>query len=171
MAIGNIIAYDRVEAWGHKNIRALHTKTFELTKDSDLTIRGDCIIGIGLNKAVAELDPRLLSVVKKDYTVIVMILEVGELRDVVLARGSQKLVLGDKQRIVVRKSSFIGPETLAIEANKAAKDIDRRIVQRLQDPSTKLVMHIYAIDMEASMNIAKPVSEAVHTILNKLVNP
>ena len=31
---------------GHKNIRALHKKTIEITKDSDLTPSGDCIIGV-----------------------------------------------------------------------------------------------------------------------------
>ncbi|MEM0027734.1 MAG: DUF371 domain-containing protein [Ignisphaera sp.] len=167
MAMRNIVVYDRVEARGHESIRALHTKTFELTKDIDLTPRGDCIIGVGLDKAVAELDPNLINVIRKDHSVVVLVLEVGELRDVVLARGSQKLVLGDKRRIVVRKSRFIGPETLAIEANKAARDIDRRIIQRLQNPSSRLVVHIYAIDMEPYMSTGYVPS--IRTTLNNLV--
>jgi len=30
---------------GHKNILSLHKKTIEITKESELTINGDCIIG------------------------------------------------------------------------------------------------------------------------------
>ncbi len=152
MTMENVLAYDTVEAWGHENIRATHTTTFELTKDVDVTPKGDCIIGVKLNKGVAELNQKLLDIVKRDYTVVVLILEVDELRDVVLARGSSKLILLDRQRIVVRKSKFVGPETLAIEANKAAKDISREIIKKLQEPSTRLVVHIYAFDIKVFMN-------------------
>ena len=32
---------------GHKNILSLHEKTIEITKDSELTTNGDCIVGVG----------------------------------------------------------------------------------------------------------------------------
>ena len=31
---------------GHKNILSLHKKTIEITKDSQLTVNGDCIVGV-----------------------------------------------------------------------------------------------------------------------------
>ena len=34
---------------GHRNILSLHEKTIEITKDSELTTNGDCIVGIGAN--------------------------------------------------------------------------------------------------------------------------
>ena len=40
---------------GHKNILSLHKKTIEITKDSQLTVNGDCIIGVGSNLACIDL--------------------------------------------------------------------------------------------------------------------
>ncbi|HIP58595.1 MAG TPA: DUF371 domain-containing protein, partial [Archaeoglobus profundus] len=34
-----------ITAWGHPNITAKHRTTLEITKDEELSIRGDCIIG------------------------------------------------------------------------------------------------------------------------------
>ena len=47
---------DEVIFYGHPNIRSLHAKTIEITKDEHLTPRGDCIIGVKANKACADLD-------------------------------------------------------------------------------------------------------------------
>ncbi len=41
--------------YGHPNIRAMHEKTIELTKAKDITLRGDCIIGVNANKACIDL--------------------------------------------------------------------------------------------------------------------
>ena len=40
---------------GHKNILSLHEKTLEITKESDLTINGDCIVGINADLACRDL--------------------------------------------------------------------------------------------------------------------
>ena len=46
-------------AYGHKNVTSLHKSTFEITTDKDLTLKGDCIIGLNsdvtLNDFPAEL--------------------------------------------------------------------------------------------------------------------
>ena len=40
---------------GHKNILSLHEKTLEITKEPDLTINGDCIVGINADLACSDL--------------------------------------------------------------------------------------------------------------------
>jgi len=40
---------------GHKNILSLHKKTIEITKESQLTINGDCIIGTNSSLACIDL--------------------------------------------------------------------------------------------------------------------
>jgi hypothetical protein len=77
----------------------------------------------------------------------VIVIEVDNLRDIVLARGSSRLLLEDDRRVVVRRSRFIGRETLAIEASKAARDIDRRIVEKLRNRNSVVKVHLYVIDM------------------------
>ena len=39
---------------GHKNILSLHKKTIEITKDSKLSVSGDCIVGT--NSPIACID-------------------------------------------------------------------------------------------------------------------
>jgi hypothetical protein len=56
---GTIMVQDDVTFYGHPNIRSLHAKTIEITKDEHLTPRGDCIIGVRANKACADLDEAL----------------------------------------------------------------------------------------------------------------
>ncbi|MBI4257384.1 MAG: DUF371 domain-containing protein, partial [Thaumarchaeota archaeon] len=41
---------------GDPNITATHEKTFEITKDSAIYGKGDCIIGVAASKACADLD-------------------------------------------------------------------------------------------------------------------
>jgi hypothetical protein len=140
-------AYEILRARGHESIRALHRTTFEFTKDSEVTPRGDCILGVKLDKAVADLSQEFKNAIKRNSAIVIIVLEVEGLKDVVLARGSSKLVLEDDKRVVVRRSKFIGKETLAIESNKAAKDIDRRLIEKLRNRSAELIIHLYVLDL------------------------
>jgi hypothetical protein len=140
-------AYEVLTARGHENIKALHRVTFEFTKDEEVTPKGDCILGVKLDKAVADLDPDFKKALRKDTALLVIVIEVDNLRDIVLARGSSRLLLEDDRRVVVRRSRFIGRETLAIEASKAARDIDRRIVEKLRNRNSVVKVHLYVIDM------------------------
>jgi len=40
---------------GHKNILSLHKKTIEITKDDELTVNGDCIVGTNSSLACIDL--------------------------------------------------------------------------------------------------------------------
>lgn len=142
------IAIETLEAYGHRNIRATHRSTFELTKDDYLTHRGDCIIGIKASKSVAELSKEFKDVVRRSSSILIIVLEVDDVRDIVIARGSKELQLTDNRRIVVRRSRFIGPDTLAIEANKAARDISRELIEKLRDSNAMLRVKLVAIDLK-----------------------
>lgn len=144
---------DRVTAKGHQAIKALHPTTLELTKDSYLTERGDCIIGVNLDRGVFELDSNLKNALKKKSSVVVLILRVDNITDAVLAQGHENLVLSDNRRIIVRRSSYIDPATLAINANKSSRDIRRDLVEKLKDPKTTLVMDIYVFDLSSIVNL------------------
>lgn len=145
--VSTSIFVEKLEARGHKSIKALHPTTFELTKDLDISERGDCIIGVKLDKSLKEFDDRVKEVLKKNSSLVIILLQVEDLKDIVLARGSSRLILEDDRRIVVRKSRFVGPETLAIESNKASRDLDRSIIKRLQDPTTTLYVTIHVLDL------------------------
>lgn len=143
---------DKVVAKGHQAIKAIHPTTFELTKDKHLTEKGDCIIGIGLDKGVAELDPDLRAALKKNTSIIVMILSARNITDMVLAQGDNKLILSDNKKIIVRKSSYIDSATLAINSNKSARNIRRDLIEKLKNEETDLYVDIYVIDLDSMIS-------------------
>ena len=44
---------------GHENIRSNHKKTIEITKEAELTLRGDCIIGVCATSSCFDLPSSL----------------------------------------------------------------------------------------------------------------
>ena len=42
----------KIKAKGHKNVLSKHKSTFEITKDKELSLSGDCIIGLDIDKAI-----------------------------------------------------------------------------------------------------------------------
>ena len=41
--------------YGHKNILSLHQNSLEFTKDKDLTLNGDCIVGVNSDFKLNEI--------------------------------------------------------------------------------------------------------------------
>jgi len=130
---------DEIVAWGHPNITAKHRTTLEITRESELTVRGDCIIGVKADKAICDIDERIKNWLKLGYAIkIEIVLPQYGLKDSLSAFGSSKMTFKHRTDIVVRRSDFVCDRTLAIKADKAAKDIDREIVKLLRDPTTEL---------------------------------
>ncbi len=130
---------EEIIAWGHKNITAKHRTTLEVTKEENLTLRGDCIIGVKADKAICDIDERIKEWLRAGNRIVIeIILPQYGLKDSLIGFGSSEMTFEHKTDIVVRKSSYICDRTLAIKANKAAKDIDREIVKLLKDPTTEL---------------------------------
>jgi len=137
---------DIVTAFGHPNITARHRTTFEVTRDEHLSIRGDCIIGVRADKSVRDLDEGIKNWLRLGYRVkIEIILPQYGLRDEVTAFGSPRLTPSHGRDIVVRKSDFVCERTLAVKADKAARDINREIVELLKSPDTELRLVIKRI--------------------------
>lgn len=132
-----------VIARGHPNIRATHKTTLEVTKEKELSPRGDCIIGICADKSVSDLNENLKRWLKLSKSIkIEIILPDYGIRDELIAVGSPRLTLKHDTDIVVRKSEYVCDRTLAIKSNKAARDIDREIVELLKDHKTELLLII-----------------------------
>ncbi len=126
-----MLAYDIVRARGHSNIRALHRTTLEITKDEYVTPRGDCIIACKADKSVADLSSQVKNLLRQPDSFVILVIRAGEVQDMVLCEGSPSLRLTDARKIVVRKSTYVDDATLCIRANKAAADLDRRLVSAI----------------------------------------
>jgi uncharacterized protein len=121
----------RFSSLGHPNILATHRSTIEITKESSLTPRGDCIIGISSNKACDGL-PEALKQALRQGKKLTIALECNGERDKITAYGDPGLILTDPVSMVIRKSSFTCPRTLAIRADKAAADLNRKLIEELK---------------------------------------
>ncbi|MEM3735658.1 MAG: DUF371 domain-containing protein [Candidatus Bathyarchaeia archaeon] len=121
-------------AFGHRNIRATHRTTLEFTREKELSVRGDCIVAVSADKGFSDLKPEFREFLQKENARLTILIEAGGAVDVVKARGNPKLILSHPADMVVRKSGYICGRTLAINADKAACDLSRALVKRLQIP-------------------------------------
>lgn len=128
--------------YGHPNIRAMHEKTIELTKAKDITLRGDCIIGVNANKACIDLSNTMKNKLRENNSLIRISLIINKYIYSFFGYGNSFLIITDKHDIVIRKSEFVCPRTMAIRCNKASSDIPKDLVQLLKDPKTKGILHI-----------------------------
>lgn len=131
-----------IEFYGHPNIRAWHVKTIEITKDSNLTLEGDCIVGVKASKGCSELSKEVKSALN-DGAKVRFEIEVGKHVFEFAARGSPELTFEDEHEIVIRKSDYISPRTLAVKADKAACDLPRKMVEMLKDDNARGLLRIY----------------------------
>ena len=129
---------ETVYACGHENIRSTHRITFEITKESTLTKRGDCVIAVGATKGAKDLSLEFKDAMKIEDVHITVTIEAGEIREAVEARGSPQLLFTHPTDMVVRKSNYICGRTIAIKANKAARDISRKLIEKIQNPNQKI---------------------------------
>ncbi len=127
---------------GHKNIRSLHPKTIEITKDSHLTPRGDCIVGVNATCGCKDIPSALKKKLKDPNSTIKFSIVVNDYSFKFSGKGHKNLLLTHSDDIVIRKSNFVCPRTLAVSCNKASDSIPRKIIQLLQDPKAKGVLTI-----------------------------
>ena len=121
---------------GHKNILSLHKKTIEITKDSKLSVSGDCIVGTNSAIACIDLPEKFKKKIRNPNTVIVFTIIADEHSFSIRGKGSEKLTLKHTNDIVLRKSAFTCSRTIAINCDKASDDMPRAMVKKLQNTKT-----------------------------------
>jgi hypothetical protein len=132
--------------YSHENIRATHKTTLEFTKDTHLSKKGDCIVAVAADKALADLNPEFKENLRKPHAKLTILIEAGGIAEQVNAHGSPQLFLTHPADMVIRKSDYVCSRTLAIHANKAAQDLSRELVEKLKKPQQEvkitLVVHV-----------------------------
>ncbi len=127
---------------GHTNVQSLHSKTIEITKDKDLTLNGDCIIGVNANKSCRDLSTEIKEKIKKNNSLIEIEIIVEPYSFVIKGNGNDNLLLSNHEDIVLRKSKFICDRTLSINCDFSSLDIPRNIIDILKNPSNIGIMQI-----------------------------
>jgi hypothetical protein len=137
-------ATEVIIAFGHKNVQASHKTTLEITKEPNLSKTGNCVIAVSADKALADLSPMFKKIMCKNEARLTVLIETGRDVELVQASGNSRLVLTHPADIVIRKSDYVCSRTLAINADKAACDLPKRIVDKLKNPKQKVKITLTA---------------------------
>ena len=121
----------KIKAKGHENVLSLHKSTFEITKDKDLSLAGDCIIGLDIDKSMEDFPKRFKEKLANDDTKVIVELRTPNASDTIEGYGHHDLTLSHPTDIVCRKSTFVCSRTLMIKSNKAAIDLNRDLIKDL----------------------------------------
>ncbi len=122
---------------GHENIRSLHPKTIEITTESHVTTNGDCIVGVNASSGCNDLPEKLKTLLQNSKSDVNCTILVKDMTFKIKGKGSDKLTLTNPHDIVIRKSSFVCPRTLATNCDAASDLIPRQIVKALQNPDAQ----------------------------------
>ena len=117
---------------GHPALRATHGKTLEIKRDTSLSPRETCVIGVG-----ARWDAPAIKSLRGRVEVTVSI---GGLSDHFEAQINPGFA--SAERIVFRKSRHRSEVTLGVAASKGAADIRRELIALLADPEARAELTI-----------------------------
>jgi hypothetical protein len=131
-------ASETIYAQGHENVTSRNKMTLEITKETHLTKRGDCIIALAADKGAKDLSPEFKTLAQNEKAKITIIIEADGEAEVVNAYGHPQLSFTHPTDLVVRKSDYTCSRTLAIHADKAAIDLPKSLVKKLQDPKQRV---------------------------------
>ncbi len=126
-------------AWGHENITGKHKRTLEFTKDNEVRIEGDCILGVSSNFSIYDLKDVIKEAIENNKK-IKMVIKVDDISDEVVFEPNPDF--NDESEIVVRKGDFISERTLGVKADKACSDLKKELIEKLRDPKQELIVII-----------------------------
>ncbi len=122
---------DKIKAYGHENILCTHETTIEITKEKNLTRKGNCILGINASKACNDLNKNLKQCIRKGKKIKVAIQSENYI-DSFIGFGDKNLTLTHKNDIVFRKSDYISNRTVLINCSKSSKDLSRKLINEIR---------------------------------------
>jgi hypothetical protein len=135
--------FDSFLAYGHKNVLGDHPTTLEFTKENFLTPTGNCIIGVMATKSVVDLTPKLKERILAGEKIMVKI-EAGSFQEEFIGYGHPDLPLSNPVSMVFRKSDFISDRTVLIRCSKTARNINRKLITYLKEPTHTIKITLYS---------------------------
>lgn len=125
-------------AYGHPNILSTHKTTLEITKDKELSRRGDCVIGVNSDFSLEEIKKFL------KFKKIKLVIEFDNLKEGIIAEINPKF--NDDKEIVIRKGEFCSERTLGVRCDRASSELNRNFVNKLKDKNQEMKIKLAVID-------------------------
>ncbi|HLC60986.1 MAG TPA: DUF371 domain-containing protein [Candidatus Nanoarchaeia archaeon] len=127
----------KFHAYGHPNILATHKTTLEFTKDSELSLKGDCIVGVKADFKLSELKKFIKKLGNKKIEISIETLD-HKFKEIIEAELNT--IFSDEKEIVIRKTEFGSERTLAIRSNKAAFELKRELIDYLKETKHRIII-------------------------------
>lgn len=127
----------KFKAYGHENITAKHKTTLEFTKDEDLSLKGDCIVGVNADFNLASLK-KFIKKLKNNK--IRIIIKGNNIKEEITAEINPDF--NSDTEMVIRKSDFKDKRTFAINSNKSSKDLDRNFTEKISNDGQEISIEI-----------------------------
>ena len=144
--------------YGHDNITCKHKTTLEFTKDKDLSLKGDCIVGVKADFSLVQLKKFIKSLGNnKKITITIETLGYNDneynnnkIKNNIAENKITKKINAEinpgfdsDKEMVIRKTDFIDKRTFAIKADKAAFELDKGLIRNIANNKQKISVLMY----------------------------
>ena len=130
----------KFNAYGHPNIVGTHKTTFEFTKDEEVSLKGDCIVGVKADFDLRKLKEFILN--SKDKKITIRIETSGKEKNKEIIKADLNPNFNHNREFVMRKTDFISDRTFAIKSNKSSFELNRALIRFLQEKKNKITVTI-----------------------------
>ena len=129
-------------AYGHPNILGTHKTTLEFTKDDNLSLSGNCIIGVNADFDLSKI--KALIGKSKDKSIVITIKAIAhnnkKIEESISAEFNPKF--NSYKEIVIRKTDFISERTFATKSDKSSFGLSRTLIDFLKKKANKISVTI-----------------------------
>ncbi|MEM2916260.1 MAG: DUF371 domain-containing protein [Candidatus Woesearchaeota archaeon] len=126
-------------AYGHAGIEGTHKRILEFTQKTAVIPKGQSVIGTRAN-----FDPEAISALTQISKKLKLTIKVRNYAEEIIGDANQGFIPGSD--IIVRKGPQRSPSTLLINANKAAGDLNKKLIELLKNPEEKIIVTLERLD-------------------------
>src|SRR5438445_13027312 len=101
-------------AFGHPRILSTHPTTIEITRSQNLTIRGDCVIGVKSSHGLGDFPDEIKRLLSNNSGRGRLEMRVGDKLVSIDGRGVNVLRVMDLNEIWARRSGLVSEQTLIV---------------------------------------------------------
>lgn len=146
----------KFHAYGHPNILATHKTTLEFIEDEELSLKGDCIVGVKADFDLEKLKQFIKTIKNRRFLghrkfekfssetkknrikIIIETISKPKIKEKIFAQLNPDF--NSNKELVIRKTNFISKRTFAIKANKAAFELNKALIDFLREKENKIIV-------------------------------
>lgn len=145
----------KFKAYGHPNITAKHKTTLEFTKDKELSLRGDCIVGVRADFSLKSIKEFIKSLKTKKIRIIIEFPSLKipiKNKSIIKNKNNQKIKeeiiaevnpdFDSDREMVIRKSEFKDERTFAVRSDRGARDMNKGFINKIRGINRKIYISV-----------------------------